>query len=307
MVVAESLIVFILAAAIVALVVRWRDRLRSRARGEATAPGSAAYRRFRRRNAGAVVAGVAAFFGCGALNVVFADLAGIVFTLAPGAAAIAALLTIALVPVSQRVTTGRRVASLERRTPWSFAPAWTFILVGLASAGVLVSLVLMGFASSCDADGQCRSITVTSGQYVSSSGPYPGWYYGIPLIVVTLALAACTFFALARIAAAPAATDANDIEDDRVLRAVSTAMVTKLSAGALLAYFGIILFAAGICTQSAATLGDGTQVEPIHAVGVFEVATSAFVLVTGMALLLGAIADATRSPFSSRAVAGVSA
>ncbi|TFD14908.1 hypothetical protein E3T35_00490 [Cryobacterium sp. TMT1-2-2] len=137
----------------------------------------------------------------------------------------------------------------------------------------------------------------------------PGWY-GLPLIGLTVLLAAATLFALGRIASAARSEQFSDL--DRAVRILATRVVMQLSSGALFLYFGGVLLFAGWTTSNAATVfAPGgvalSSVQPAAAIGLTEVIAGLVVALLGGVLVILAILDATRQPLGRVAVVGTPA
>jgi hypothetical protein len=245
----------------------------------------------------AVVIGVVAFpFGDNAY--------GLGLLLTPGLMTLAALAVSAAAPRVKVAEPGtRRSGELTRRRPWSFVPRWAFALPVATGLLLLTAIVAFGVTSSPQDDGLYRAIRVESGAYSSTSGPYPGWYYGLPVAALALGIAVLAFVACARIAASPRPTDESLREIDRVMRVLTTRVVMKLSAGTFVVYLGALLFAGGTSTMSAGGQWfDGTyaEVEPWFTLGVVELCVGLVVVVIGAALLLLAVIDVLKAPFATR-------
>lgn len=229
---------------------------------------------------------------------------GLPLMLAPGAAAIVGLVAFALFPpVTAQSPTRRRQASLVPRRPWSYGPRWAYILPSVAAAAVVLFAIVAGLSSRPAEDGTYRTIGFELGDMTSGAGPYPGWFYGIPLIAMTVCLLAATLLALWRISAAPAPTLESLGEADRLLRVFSARAVMKLGSGALFTYFGGVLFYAGLATTSAATFWNGANsvsLQPATTLGVTEVVLGLAFVILGGSLLTLAVVDVVRVPkFSS--------
>jgi len=229
---------------------------------------------------------------------------GLPLMLAPGIAAIVGLTAFAFFPaVTAQSPTRRRQASLVPRRPWSYGPRWAYILPSVAAAAVVLFAILAGLSSRPSEDGTYRTIGFELDGTTSESSPYPGWYYGVPLIAMTLCLLAATLLALWRISAAPGPTLESLGEADRLLRVFSARAVMKLSSGALFTYFGGVLLYAGQATTNAATFWNGSNsvtLQPAATLGVTEVVLGLAFVVLGGSLLTLAVVDVSRVPkFSS--------
>ncbi|WP_140425732.1 hypothetical protein [Cryobacterium sp. N19] len=273
--------------------------------------GTVRARRFARsiivRNISALAAGGVVLWALDLVNQAHPGWYGLPLMIAPGLAATLGLLVFALCPT--RIVTdraSRRSADLMPRRVWSYGPAWGFLLPLTAAATVVAFAIIAGLASSPQPDGAFRSITIGS----STAGPYPGWYYGLPLIGLTVLLAAATLFALGRIASAARSEQFSDL--DRAVRILATRVVMQLSSGALFLYFGGVLLFAGWTTSNAATVfAPGgvalSSVQPAAAIGLTEVIAGLVVALLGGVLVILSILDATRQPLGRVAAVGTPA
>lgn len=110
------------------------------------------------------------------------------------------------------------VADLTPRRPTSFARQWVFVLPTVAALILALGLLLTGLYSATDENGlhrvfQRRNLVgcgVTNGQVIdiqynlTSTGPFPGWYYGVPVLISTVLMILAVYWSLSRTAAAPA-------------------------------------------------------------------------------------------------------
>src|SRR5690606_19335513 len=84
----------------------------------------------------------------------------------------------------------------------------------------------------------------------ASSGPYPGWFYGVPALAMALALLVATTVALARIARQPLRGSAAQRELERGWRLGLAGVVMSVATGSFLLYTGGMSFFAGVATGS---------------------------------------------------------
>lgn len=234
-----------------------------------------------------------------AIDAAYPRLYGLPAMLAPGVAAIVAVLIVALIPVTRPTNSvGVRAADLTPRRPWSYGPRWAFTLPLFGATAVVAFAVLTGVTSSVSEDGNWRSLSLRAG---FSAGPYPGWFYGVPLIAMTVVLAGATLFALGRTASAPRPSDPALLRTDLVSRAQTTRVIMKVSAGALFGYFGGVVFIAGSATRNAATVWDQSgaafvHLQPYFSLGLAEIVVGMLFGLLGVTLVLLSVLDALVTP-----------
>lgn len=242
---------------------------------------------------GAVVAvafTISVFMVIASIGFATPQLLGVPFGIAPGLAVSGGLLLFAASAPPRTRNTAINSAALDRRLPWSFGPRWGFTLpLGIAAAFV-VFLIVTGITSSPDENGLYRTISIADATSSSTAGPYPGWFYGFPLILVTLVLATSTLLALRRVSATRSLSNTSLASLDQHWREVSTLVITKLSTAALLAYFGGTAFIAGqavhnVATSFSTTTGYTLQ-QPEFAVGVTLQIVGGISAISGLAFLV---------------------
>jgi hypothetical protein len=228
---------------------------------------------------------------------------GLPLLLAPGIGAIAALVALAAVPpICLRSEGRRRQAVLAPRQPWSFGPPWAYILPAVSACAVVGFALVCGLTSARTDDGTWRGLTVTIGGGISTASPYPGWFYGIPIIVMTLVLFTTTIAALWRISSTPLRGTGGQIALDTAIRRELARFVMLLSSGALLVYFGGTLFFAGMAIRNVSqSVIDGQTGAPpwLSSLGAIEVFTGLSMALVGTGLVFAAVAFAV-SPLEKR-------
>lgn len=178
-----------------------------------------------------------------------AQLAGLV----PLAAGTAFLLVVVVGELTWPQPSGSvRRAVLVRRSTRDLLgralPAWSAAL----AVTLVVVLVAAGLTATDDGHSVGRTDPhgrflvdgqVTFGEVTTAVGPYPGWYYGVSLLVATALLGALTSLVLRMITSQPAVADVHEADDQalrrtsvrRVLAGVQTVLGVTL--GGVL-YFG---------------------------------------------------------------------
>lgn len=215
----------------------------------------------RTRVAVGVAAGVVVLIAGLGLNGYLPEYRYLPAALTPGLATTACLLALAMPfpetsPFPAAPGGVVRVASLRAREPWTYARRYVLAQPMLVAALLIVYLCFTMATASADDMGLMTSIALDYGDGTSaSSGPYPGSYYAIPLIGVTLLLVGTTCAALWRIAHVPGDPDPRHARVDRLWRIELTRFATFLSVGSMLAYASAVLEVAGSATWRLGTRG----------------------------------------------------
>lgn len=178
-----------------------------------------------------------------------ASLLGLPCALAGTVAALAGILLLALQPRPQWPVDRPRftAAELVPRRATSFAAQWVFILPLVSSLALLAGLIATGLYSATDGNGlhrvyQYRTLSgwgVEAGQVVdvqyniAATSPFPGWYYGLPIMVCTLMLIGAVYWSLRETALAPRPMRTALFAVDTRLRTLRTRLIMALSAAAL--------------------------------------------------------------------------
>lgn len=302
------LLIAVLAALAVSAAARWvprRGAARAITSGSTAAPTRQAEDRAmgaaRVRDAAAVVFAAAMFLILFRPSVALSGTVGFALALNLGLAASAGLLMFsALPPARTAPRRGRdRAASVPGTAGGPRAPGPTnapqrisrrgaAILPGAAALAFIAFLVATGLASSADDGGHHRVFFVSApGTMVEAQ--FPGWFYGVPLMLVAVALAGSTYAALHRIASAPALPDPRMAGLDRRWREISATATRRFGLGALLCYFGATALLAGgpmAAAANAATRDGAGPLEPLFALGVATAGAGTALAVAGVVLLV---------------------
>ena len=147
----------------------------------------------------------------------------------------------------------KRGAYLARRPALANAGAITQIATVLWATLLVVSLVLFGFIAVKGGDASGRAIAnVAADPAVNGqSGPFPGWPYGIPMLVLAAVLIALALAVLHVIARRPAVSGTTP-QSDAQLRRISATNLLKGTQASLAASLAGVLLIAG---QSSANAG----------------------------------------------------
>lgn len=268
--------------------VRWARQVGPSSIAASESPSNTAARHIHRSVVIAFVFAAILVLAIAALATAMPGLFGLPLALAPGVAMSAGLLLFACTTAPRTVDTPTRRASLDSRHFWSFGGPRDFLPPLLTSFALIAFLLWTGASSSADETGLYRTITVISGDTTSISSPYPGWFYGGPLIAVTLLLLGSALAALARIATTPAPPLLSADGEDSHWRRAATRVVSTMTTAALLAYFGGVAIMAGITTRSAST----THTSSGEVLDDRAIVTATTMLIGGTILALASLASA---------------
>lgn len=218
---------------------------------------------------------------------------GLLLAIAPGTATAIALLGFIAYPSPRYAARHIRSASLELRTPSRYLSRRAVAGPVAAAAGLVLFLVYAGVTASPDEAGLSRYIAREDELGLQVASPFPGWYYGLPLIVLTVVLTGLTVAAVCRIAAAPADPDAQTHTFDVYWRQRTSQLIVLLSTMTLLSYTAGVLFFAGTATQRVATAVDQFGEHVLHAgsmtLGWIETFSALVLLAVAAWLLLGIV------------------
>ncbi|TDK27977.1 hypothetical protein E2F48_02410 [Arthrobacter crusticola] len=274
---------------------------------------------------GVAVAGLMCMMGSG-----WTQGYGLPFALAGSAGTIAGLLAFSLYPrpTWTLVESGRTVAELQPRSATSFARQWVFALPLASAIMLMLCLVLTGVFSATDENGlhrvfQRRSLAgwgVENGQIIdvqytiSASGPFPGWYYGIPVIVGTILTISVVCWSLRRIASTARPPSMDLFGADGLLRMLKTTFVMAASSSALAFHIAGLAAVAGSVLRSShrdpvptadLTVAPSTiAVEPGYTLALILILASLVVAVAAAVLLVKAITVTTSMRSIARKIAG---
>ncbi len=206
-----------------------------------------------------------------------------------------------------------RRASLERRTVRDVVPPVMLRAAAAWSASLLVALLAFGLAAADTG----RAVTVTFAESSSTSGPFPGWFYGLPLLGAAAVVIAGTWGVLHQIATRPTVAQTaprwdlalRRLSAHRVLRGTQTVLGLMLVGVLLVAGSALLNAGRGTSvngvTQTdtlASTTGTGLMV----AAGIVLLTTLALAVVPGRPASLDAeVSDPGHAGHAGSAGAGV--
>lgn len=275
----------------------------------------------------ALAAGLAAAALTWAAGAAYPRLHGLPSALSGGLGALAALLVLNLWPRVRWPEGGQRlrIAELESRSPLSFGKQRVFVLPLAWAVLLILALVLAGIYSATDENGlhrvlAHRSLTgwgVEGGQVVdvqyniSLAGPFPGWFYGVPLIAVTLLFISAVYWTLRRIARGPRPADPVLFSVDTALRSRRTRFVMVASSAALGVQTagtgvmtGVTLLTANterVPTADLNALPQTVPVDPGYTLALFLVFGSLAIAVAALVLLCRAVVSIAETAAAGRA------
>lgn len=216
------------------------------------------------------------------------------YGVAPALAGIAFVLAIALGEVTWPTPAGRvRTAELGQSRP----PAPRRLALGLAAAFAAVATLVIAGGRTAATDGRSVEVHWTHG--AAGAGPYPGWYYGLPIAVGLAVLGVATWWSLRRIDARAALGEQLREDDWAARTAAKTRTLRGALAAVLLTFGGTALVMGGALhgLSSTAELNGvteltGTSLPALRWTGIA-------LLVAGLAALVAAVVEASRTGWSA--------
>ncbi|GAB3156344.1 hypothetical protein GCM10027058_30270 [Microbacterium neimengense] len=256
----EAVVIGYVACVTAVIAVVWR---RGRSGAEDTRSLSPLVRRLlrsaRRRALAAIVVAGGVVVGLSAASFSAPQLVGLPILLAPAVGAISGLVLYAVIPprAGDAGPDSPREASLTPRTPLSHT--------GRRGIGLLVFIVVAqslfvlfaGLTSSADERGRERTIAFDTAEYATAASPYPGWFYGVPLLVATAMLVLSTFLALRRVSSTPALGERRLADVDASWRRETAQIILLVALSAVLLPLGGVALQAGLSIGRAYVLGVG--------------------------------------------------
>lgn len=237
---------------------------------------------------------------------------GLTFALAAEVGAIVGLAVYGLYPRSGwgQLQVQQRVAELTPRQATSFARKWVFSLPLAISVALMLGLVVTGLYSVTDENGfhrlyQSRSLSgwgveggeIIDAQYsISLQGPFPGWFYGIPLIAASVAMIFAVYWSLRRVALMARPMSPVLYDADTKLRSLQTTFIMAASSAVLafqlaglLAVTGNVLRRSSLSfvpTTDLASTPETVAAEPEHTLALVAIFSALVIAVIATFLLV---------------------
>ncbi|MCU1508989.1 MAG: hypothetical protein JWQ12_1254 [Glaciihabitans sp.] len=196
-----------------------------------------------------------------------------------------------------------RVAELARRNIGSFAGRGPLIRFAVLEALLVVAVLAFGFLA---APHSTSLFYFYEGGMAGGGGTFPGFGYGIPVLIGVLVTGSVSALALAKIAGAPRPTNLELRAADDALRRLTSATVLAIASFAVAVSLAVILLMAGFSfwDVAAVRLDFSGHPVPVNATAQFLAALShagvgagvGFV-VLAIYFLVRAVSSATRRPF----------
>ncbi|RAN72590.1 hypothetical protein B5P43_32150 [Bacillus sp. SRB_336] len=203
---------------------------------------------------------------------------------------------------ASRQTGSRQAASHHAPSAWDLLKPRALALPLAALLAYVALLVATGLTSSPDSRGRYRVLAVADATSTSAATPYPGWYYGIPLLLVSAVLAGSALLALRRIAGTHALPDPRMAVLDLRWREISAKVLLRLTTGALLGYFGGTAAVTGQAMVNVAWRHDaGDHLQPLLTLGIATGGLGVLLAVAGVVLLVLAAKGALTIRAAARA------
>ncbi|MDO5751540.1 hypothetical protein [Arthrobacter sp.] len=179
-------------------------------------------------------------------------------------------------PSQKPATTGGRTAGVPHKAR-TIASRWPFALPIVVLLAYAALIVAAGLTSSPDELGRHRVLRLVNADGSSAATPYPGWFYGVPLLVVAVLLTGSALLAYIRISRNASLPNPAMAALDSCWREIASRVLIRITTGILLGYLGGTAIVAG---QAMAALSS------VHDWGMATVAVGAALALTGVVILV---------------------
>lgn len=217
---------------------------------------------------------------------------GLPLALTAGLSASGGLLLYSTLPAAkqqaanQHLGTGASDAKLPRNL-WTLASRRDLGLPAVVLLVYIAFIIGAGLTSAPDELGRHRVLRLESADASAAASPYPGWYFGAPLLVVSVLLTGAAFLALRRITKSPSLPDPRMVALDRRWREISSRVLLRITTGTLLGYLGGTALVAGMAVANA-----GQSFESVQGWGIATAAAGAALALGGVVFVVLAARDA---------------
>ena len=229
----------------------------------------------RKRNIVAMAAVLFAFVVSFLLQTLFPQTYGLIVVVSPALASLLALAVYAVWPIPadylapSSTFDAKTSANLTPRSPGMFGPAWGIVVPGALLVVLLGGLLAAGFFSGPDEAGLFRAFPYKSAEGAQldenmvvtaievTTGwttPFPGWYYGLPIIGLLILSGILMLRALGSNAHRPVFRGAGLLEFDRAVR-INEGYILSTGLSMLLCFQAVPL----LVMASSAISNAGTQ------------------------------------------------
>jgi hypothetical protein len=135
-----------------------------------------------------------------------------------------------------------RTAEISRRSPLSFVtrPAWLALIV--LTFVLSAATIIFGILASPRGE---SLYYFYGGGYAGGGGEFPGFGFGVPILVSIALLVAAVWFSLFRVARAPRPSDNALREADTAVRTLTSASILAIASFAIAISLAIVLIMAG--------------------------------------------------------------
>jgi hypothetical protein len=198
-----------------------------------------------------------------------------------------------------------RTAELSRRRVLSFASRRALLVTGALALSVVAACISFGLVAEPDG----HSFNYQQAERGFGASPFPGFYYGVPVLVALAILATVSVVAIMRVIRARMPGNSSLREADAAIRQLAVGVILRAAAAGCATTLGGILFVAGAATSTSNWGGPPNSsgwLEPdpfVQGLPVVESLLAAVFIVAGIALAIGAVTNALRKPLGLTAVA----
>lgn len=184
---------------------------------------------------------------------------------------------------------------LTPRRAWAYGKTWWLVSWLVLALLLIATVVIAGLVASPDTAGRAAAITIEAGTTTASTN-FPGWFYGLPVLIAFVPLGALTLVAMSRVSGLLTRAD-----NSQYVLAARRAMVRRImgiSTGAIAFTLGTLwLFIARSSSLAAQFPTTGGRVDVVTSFAALQIPLNGIGLVLcGVGLGVMAATGTVRTP-----------
>jgi uncharacterized membrane protein len=198
----------------------------------------------------------------------------------------------------------RRTADLSRRSPFTFVSRQASTALIVLAGVLIVAMITFGVLAWPHGE---SLFYFYGGGFAGGGGEFPGFGFGVPILVSLVLLVLAVWLSLFRVARAPRPTDASLREADTAVRILTSSTILAVASFAIAVSLATVLIMAGVAFSDVTRPSVDLHGNPVAINSIAQtlaVLSSAGIgvgiglIVVAIYFLVRSISLATRSPFA---------